>query len=213
MSQARTLRYFLVAVTCVLAGAAATRQPLDVPFFPQQKNGCGAASVAMVVHYWRTRLGQPAAAAPSAEQVYQRLYDADRRGILLADMKSYLEELGFRAFTLRGQWADLEQHLAKGRPIIVALKKERTAGMHFAVVVGAEGNHVWLNDPTRKKASRVNQAAFQKQWEMADRWMLLAAPALTEPRPAAAGSGQRAPDRSQGGNRSLTLAALKPSQP
>jgi len=213
MSQARTLRQILVAVTCVLAAEAATRQPagsaafqaaltrsrqdagatLDVPFFPQQKNGCGAASVAMVVHYWRSRLAQPPAAAPSAEQVYQRLYDADRRGILLADMKSYLEELGFRAFTLRGQWADVEQHLAKGRPIIVALRKERTTGMHFAVVIGAEGNHVWLNDPTRKKASRVQQAAFQKQWEMADRWMLLAAPALTEPRPAAAGSGQRAP--------------------
>ena len=112
--------------------------------------------------------------------MYQRLYDAERKGILLADMKHYLEEIGFRAFTLRGRWADVENHLAKGRPIIVGLKKPRSRQLHFAVLVGAADNQVWLNDPTRKKASSMKLSEFTRQWELADRWMLLATPASPE---------------------------------
>ena len=126
----------------------------------------------MVMHYWGSE------AAP--ERVYQKLYDAERRGIPLAAMQRYLEEAGFRAFTLRGQWADIQEHLGKGRPIIVGLKRNRLKQMHFAVVIGAEEERVWLNDPTRKKANRVKLADFQKQWELADRWMLLATPALRD---------------------------------
>ena len=176
MTQVFVRRHVLVLVTCASLAASATRPALDVPFFTQQKNGCGAASVAMMIGYWA---GQPATkpiARPSPERVYQRLYDAERKGILLADMKRYLEEIGFRAFTLRGRWIDLENHLAKGRPIIVGLKKPRARQLHFAVVVGAADNQVWLNDPTRKKSSRMKLTEFTRQWELADSWMLLATP-------------------------------------
>jgi predicted double-glycine peptidase len=170
------IRVVLFATAFAVAAGAATIPPLDVPFFAQQKNGCGAASIAMTIRYWANQPGQRQADAPSAEQVYQRLYDPERKGILLADMKRYLEEIGFRAFTLRGQWSDLEQHLEKGRPIVVGLKKNRASQLHFAVVIGAEGQRVWLNDPTRKKSSRVKLAEFTRQWELADRWMLLSTP-------------------------------------
>jgi len=169
------MRRILLAIAFAAACGAA-KQPLDVPFFSQQKNGCGAASIAMTIRYWANQPGQTIA-APSAEQVYQRLIDPERKGILLADMKRYLEELGFRAFTLRGQWSDLEEHLAKGRPVVVGLKKNRARQLHFAVVIGTEGNQVWLNDPTRKKASRVKMADFIRQWDLGERWMLLSAPA------------------------------------
>jgi predicted double-glycine peptidase len=171
-------RCLLVAVTCVSLAATTGKPPLDVPFFTQQKNGCGAASVAMVVGYW-TKHSTAAArqiADASPERVYAKLYDAERRGILLSDMKHYLEESGFRAFTLRGRWSDLENHLSKGRPIIVGLKKARARQFHFAVVAGAAGNQVWINDPTRKKASRMKLTEFNRQWELADSWMLLATP-------------------------------------
>lgn len=176
MNAARALRRLLPAVIFCLAGEAAAGGPLDVPFFRQAKNGCGAASVAMVAHYWGSRPAQQRVAAPSPEQVYQRLYDARRRGILLADMKRYLEDLGYRAFTFRGRWTDLEGHLAKGRPMIVGLKKSRSKDLHFAVLTGAETGHVWLNDPTRKQPHRVARAEFEKQWDLAGRWVLLATP-------------------------------------
>ena len=162
----------LAAAVCLAANGAALYQPLPVPFFPQQKNGCGAASVAMVMHYWGSR--QP------PETVYQKLYDAERRSIPLAGMKRHLEEAGFRVFTLPGEWADIDEHLGKGRPIIVGLKRDSLKPMHFAVVIGAAAERVWLNDPTRKKAIRVRLEEFQKQWERAGRWMLLTTPALPE---------------------------------
>lgn len=160
----------------MLAGSAAANQTLDVPFFQQQKNGCGAASVAMVMHYWGRQM---ASTSPSPERVYKRLYDEKRKGIPLSDMRRYLEESGFRAFTLRGQWEDVERNLAMGRPIIVGLRKKgSTKRMHFAVLVGADGDHVWLNDPTRKKADRLKEPAFRKQWDLAERWMLLSTPSI-----------------------------------
>jgi predicted double-glycine peptidase len=149
---------------------------LQVPFIHQQKNGCGAASVAMLLRYWNAGVVSP-------DEVYQQLHDPRRKGIALADMKRYLENAGYHAFTFRGRWADLEEHLAKGRPIIVALKPARHRPVHFAVLAGLEGEEVWLNDPTRKSTTRAKSGAFQKQWDNADRWMLLATPEKTRAPP------------------------------
>jgi len=154
----------------VLVAWAAYAQPLPVPFIQQRKNGCGAASLAMVMSYWE-------GPNHTETKVYGDLYDARRKGILLDDMKRYLIERGFHAFTIRGQWSDVETHLAKGRPIIIGLRRKKGKGIHFAVLAGTQGGSVWLNDPTRKKVHRMERADFRKQWELAGSWMLLAAPA------------------------------------
>lgn len=166
----------LLAVEC---GAAAL-SPLDVPFYRQKKNGCGAASVAMLMHYWDD--GQPGTpvAYPTPESAYEQLYRPEQKGILLADMKRYLEDMRFRAFTLRGGWEDIEGHLAKGRPLIVALKKKQKGAIHFVVVTAAGDEFVWLNDPTRRKPNRLKRPEFEKRWAFADRWMLLALPQSQE---------------------------------
>ena len=44
----------LVMVFAAECCAAASSQ-LNLPFYPQKKNGCGAASVAMVMHYWENQ--------------------------------------------------------------------------------------------------------------------------------------------------------------
>ena len=166
-------RVILVILVATLVQAAS--QPLTVPFFKQEKNGCGAASVAMVMHYWSGQ--QPGAPTyPSHAEVYGSLYDADLRGIPLVEMKQYLEGHGFRAYTLHGLWTDLEQHLEKGRPLVVALKKKDSAPIHFAVVTGTASDRVLLNDPTRKGTTRMKRADFEKQWSRADSWLLLATP-------------------------------------
>lgn len=159
-----------LAVLFVVGCCAAEASPLGVPFYRQKKNGCGAASVAMVLHYWENR-------HPSPEDVYELLYRPSQKGILLADMKRYLEEMTFRVFTLRGKWEDVEGQLAKSRPLIVGLKKKRTAAMHFVVVTGAGEEFVWLNDPTRSQPIRMKRPEFEKRWALGDRWILLAVPA------------------------------------
>jgi ABC-type bacteriocin/lantibiotic exporter with double-glycine peptidase domain len=165
-----------LALAAVAAGAAASPS-LDVPFFRQQRNGCGAAAVAMVMHYWASQAPARPLEVPSAEETYRKLYDAGSQGIRLADMRRYLEGHGFQAFTLRGQWADIENHLARGRPLIVALKPGRAKATHFAVVVGVERDNTWLNDPTKKKVRRLKRTEFEKQWDLAGRWLLLSTPA------------------------------------
>ncbi len=130
----------------------------------------------MVWHYWKERLPGRTLAEPSPEDVYRQLYNPAAKGIALADMRRYLEGGGFRAYTLRGEWSDLEQQLAKGRPVIVGLKPKPKAALHFVVVAGSEDGRVWLNDPTRSKPSRLSRDKFEKQWQLADRWLLLAVP-------------------------------------
>ncbi|MEP7365530.1 MAG: C39 family peptidase [Acidobacteriota bacterium] len=165
------MRFVALFLTLVfwLAGTALC-DPLAVPFVRQEKNGCGAASIAMVARYWNRDH------APAPHDIYERLIDPKHQGIEFAAMKSYLEGIGFRAFTLRGKWSDLKTHLAKGRPIIVSLQEGRTKRLHFAVLAGVEEQAVWMNDPTRKAVSRTDRAKFEKQWEGAHRWMLLATP-------------------------------------
>lgn len=172
MSQARRL-----GALALFAALCAGQPPgLQVPFVKQQKNGCGAASVAMVMRYWGGH-SATVSAIPSAQAVYQRLYEPGLKGIQLAEMKRYLEEQGYQAYTLRGEWNDIEQHLSKGRPVIVALKPGARKPVHFAVLSGAAGEAVLLNDPTKKKPGRMARRKFDAQWSRAERWMLVAAPA------------------------------------
>lgn len=153
---------------------------LDVPFFTQQKNGCGAASVAMVMSYWESTRAGELRTTRSREDIYARLYRPEQKGIRLADMRGYLEEAGFRVFTLRGELADLDRHLGKGRPVITGLKGGRAKPVHFVVVTGTTTEFVWLHDPSRPKPLRLKRIDFDRQWTAGNRWMLLATPARRE---------------------------------
>ena len=111
---------------------------LDVPFVKQEKDGCGAASIAMVMQYWQQQRGQAANPDSDAIQIQRTLYSAKAHGIYASDMERYFKEKGFRTFTIRGEWEDLKQHLDKGRPLIVALKPAGGAPLHYVVVAGLD---------------------------------------------------------------------------
>src|SRR5260370_32190422 len=137
-------RFVGIAVVClgicgVLPAADFPGVWLDVPFVKQEKDGCGAASIAMVMQYWQAQHGQPVNSASDASQIQRTLYSAKAHGIYASDMERYLQEKGFRTFTIRGEWEDLKQHLEKGRPLIVAFKpvafKPASAGAWHYVVV------------------------------------------------------------------------------
>ncbi len=142
---------------------------LEVPFVSQQKNGCGAASVAMVMRYWR-RDADP-------EQIQRALYSPKARGIYASDLERYLRRHGFSTYAIKGEWTDLRQHLEKGRPLIVALKSGR-ADLHYVVVTGLDPGRelVLTNDPARRKLLRQHRADFERAWKAAGSWTLLALP-------------------------------------
>jgi ABC-type bacteriocin/lantibiotic exporter with double-glycine peptidase domain len=152
---------------------------LDVPFVKQEKNGCGAASIAMVMQYWFKRLDRADSESVDAAEIHRALYARDARGVYASAMKRYFKERGFDTFAFSGEWEDLLNHLRKGRPLIVALKPpEAEAPLHYVVVAGLDSRAglVLLNDPAQRKLLKQDRADFEKQWSGANKWTLLALP-------------------------------------
>ncbi len=164
---------------CGFVFAATPGAWLDVPFIKQEKEGCGAASIAMVMQYWRKQQARPVDASADAVEIQRELYSSKDHGIRASDMENYFQQHGFKAFTFAGTWNDLRQHLAKGRPLIAALKPAALeTSMHYVVVVGVdpEQNVVLLNDAAQRKLLKQERASFEKQWSAVGRWTLLALP-------------------------------------
>lgn len=169
-------RSALIAVLAAagIAGAADVR--IGVPFIRQEKRGCGAASVAMVAQYWSRQYPALGITNTDPGEVSRELRLPQTGGIRLSDMRRYLEDRGFHAFTLRASGADLDHHLSRQRPLIVCLKEGPTAEIHYAVVIGIGATRVWLNDPARRKSNVLDRSRFERRWQAADRWVLLAVP-------------------------------------
>jgi predicted double-glycine peptidase len=178
----------LVSGLCgMLFAAQSSGVWLDVPFFKQEKNGCGAASIAMVMQYWESRDDSEKPAATNGnsapEAIQQSLYRAQEHGVRASDMQRYFQNHGYRTFAFRGTWDDLKQHLEKGRPLIVALKPLATEkALHYVVVVGLDWdkNLVLVNDAAQRKLLKEERGAFEQEWSAVDRWTLLAVPRSKE---------------------------------
>jgi predicted double-glycine peptidase len=152
---------------------------LDVPFVRQERDGCGAASIAMVMQYWAGRYGVTPPKEASAARIMEQVYSREARGTFASEMKRYLEEHGYSVFAFSGEWKDLQQHIAKGRPLIVSLNKSSgDRGLHYVVVTGLDSRQsvVLLNDPARRKLLKMKQADFEKRWNASPNWTLLALP-------------------------------------
>jgi predicted double-glycine peptidase len=150
---------------------------LDVPYIRQEKDGCGSASLAMVLRYWQTKNVSVAEERIDPARIQRELYFAKPRGIYASDMERYLRESGFEVFAFRGEWSDLRLHIAKGRPLIVGLKP-KGAPAHYAVIVGVspQDTAVLMNDPERGKLLHIERLEFEKVWQGTDNWTLLAMP-------------------------------------
>lgn len=151
---------------------------LDVPFVQQEKNGCGAASMAMVMQYWLQQQGRaPAQADPGPIQ--HALYSRQAHGIYASDMERYLQGQGFRTFAFHGEWQSLKQHLEKGRPLIVALKPGGgNTPLHYVVITGLDWDRelVMVNDPAARKLLKEEKSKFEAEWKATANWTLLAVP-------------------------------------
>ncbi len=164
------LRGLIFAALAVSAPASELR--LEAPLYRQIDKGCGAASLGIVLGYWADPRREPNADSPRV--LYEKLYSDEIGGIRLSDMKAYLLENGFHAFTMRATLGELEEQINKRRPVIVALRDGRR--LHYTVVTGIGADHLWLNDPARRRPQRIGRPRFERKWAAGDRWMLLAVP-------------------------------------
>ena len=176
MAQVSRTACLTAFLTVALPFAAYPSAPLvlDVPLVRQKKEGCGAASLAMVLDYWRA--AHPELALPPADPdaLYHALYSAEHKGIPAAALIRHLDQIGFHALPLNATRTDIEAQLGQGRPMIAALKDGPR--LHYVVVRGIEPAAIWINDPWDGKPHRLPWRSFDQRWEGGARWLLLAVP-------------------------------------
>ena len=177
------MRRLLVALSLLLAAvltaAGATGLWIDVPFVRQTDRACGAANAAMLLRYWANKGFPLEGADAELSALHQQLYSKEEKGTTGGSLQALLEGAGLRTFIFRGEYADLEKHLAAGRPLIVCVDPPRGGGtLHYALAVGLdrETDAVLLNDPSRKKLARYDRTEFLRSWAATDNWTLLAVP-------------------------------------
>lgn len=151
---------------------------IDVPFVQQPQEGCGAASIAMVIRYWQERQGNAKTGAADVGHIQQALFSDQAHGIYASDVKRYLDRQGFQTFAFRGDETLVQHHIEQGRPLIVALQPSSGALLHYVVVAGVDrGQHVVIvNDPAQRKLLKVDSRTFEKEWQASGYWTLLAIP-------------------------------------
>ena len=167
------------AIICVSYANSPSGVMLDVPFIAQPKNGCGAASIAMVMKYWQRGGAATQPDRADVQAIQRALYSKKAKGILASAMERYFDAAGYRTFAISGRWSDLRENIEKGRPLIVGLAPEGPHDpLHYVVVAGIdwENNWVFVNDPAQRKLLKMDRANFEKEWAATKDWTLLAVP-------------------------------------
>lgn len=173
---------FRCAALLLTALAASAQQAagawINVPFVAQPRDGCGAASIAMVMEYWSDQQHTAAPASSDVTTIQRQLFSPRLHGITPEAMESYLRRNGYLAMPFSGTWNDLEQQVAKGRPLIVALRPRGQTAFHYVVVAGIDSVHglVMMNDPAERKLLSEERAGFERDWSATHHWTLLAVP-------------------------------------
>ena len=158
---------------------------IDVPFVQQTTDGCGSASLSMVMRYWDGKEGRAVAADAEATHIQATLFSSAAKGIFASSMRNYLARSGYQAFAFQGQWSDFEHQLALGRPLIVGLQASGALGpLHYVVVVGIDParNFLFMNDPAQQKMLRISREGFEQEWRATGNWTLLAIPKFSNPK-------------------------------
>jgi ABC-type bacteriocin/lantibiotic exporter with double-glycine peptidase domain len=174
----RSTSLLISLVAAATIAVAASGIWIDVPFVQQTDRACGAANAAMLLRYWSARGFDLPGAATVLFDLHERLYSSERKGTTGESLKALLTEEGLTVFVFRGTYADLQKHLADGRPLIVCLDPLGPGPLHYALVVGLDptSNTVLVNDPARKKLSRYDRQEFLASWTATDNWTLLGVP-------------------------------------
>jgi uncharacterized protein YvpB len=168
-----------LCLTGVLLAEGTANLWLDVPFIKQEKNGCGAASIAMLMQYWLRQQGQPVREEADAARIQRALYSEEPHGILASAVADYFRKNGYQVFAFAGEWQDLKEHIEKGRPLLAALRPLGNGKeLHYVVVAGLDESRqlVLVNDPAERKLLPFDRAAFEKAWKVTGNWTLLVLP-------------------------------------
>jgi len=142
----------------------------------------------MVLRYW----GEPRVTAES----FARLAVPGEPGIRGDSLVAAVRARGWSAFPIEATRADVQGHLARGRPVI-ALMDAGSAVAHYVVLLAWANGGIILHDPAVAPFRAEREEDFAKGWAAAGRWALLVLPpqGMTPPAPDARAQAT-APDAS-----------------
>ena len=144
-----------------------------VPFFAQEDQLCGPASLAMVA--------QAAGSAVTPEQLTPQVYLPGRQGSLQVEMLAAARRQGLVAYVLAPRLQALLAEVAAGEPVLVLqnLSLPISPMWHYAVVVGYDRarREIVLHSGTTARLV-MPLSTFEHTWARSDRWAVrVSAPA------------------------------------
>jgi len=153
---------------------------LDVPFVQQTRKLCGPACVAMIMAYWDRRAERDPSESrqrPSFPEICNALDTSNANGVSGEEIGRYFNQAGFQTYIFQGTWNDVQDHLLRGRPLLIALGMPG-GNNHYVVLVGWDWRQgvVLVNDPARRKLTKMSRPDFDVSWQRTGCWTLLSLP-------------------------------------
>ncbi len=143
----------------------------QVPYFAQEENQCGPASLAMVLNYRGLEV--------SPDELTASLYIPEKEGTLAIEIQARARQFGLLSYNLDSELNALLEEIEAGNPVIVMQNLGFTWApqWHFAVAFGydlKEKEILLRSGPNREY--RLDLALFDRTWRRADRWALVVTP-------------------------------------
>jgi hypothetical protein len=154
-----------------LAPADSPHQHVAVPFFPDDTDQCGPATLASVLTYW----GIQADPRTLKEEIYlPRL-----KGTLPLDLLLAVQARGLKAEIYQGSLDNLKSELEEGHPLVALLDLGFAIFPqgHYVVVTGYDDQRqgVYVHSSLEKDVF-IPYERFLPSWDKTGRWTLLATP-------------------------------------
>lgn len=141
---------------------------IETPFYPQKRDQCGPASLAML-------LGASGIAVPP-DELASFTYIPGRQGSLQMEMVSACRKYGRIPYPISPQINDLIAEIRSGRPVLVLQNQgfKFFPRYHYAVVIGVlPGNRIVLRSGMDKR-KEMRADHFYLTWERAGSWGMIA---------------------------------------
>ena len=144
-----------------------------VPFFPQEKNQCGPASLASILQFYGIET--------TPDEISNEIYLPRIKGTLNIDLVFYARSKGMNAEAYHGDMADLKKRISEERPLLLFLNlglKVFPAG-HYIVVTGFDDKDKIIYAHSGSASDKpIRYSEFIRAWERGDFWTLLVTPKI-----------------------------------
>lgn len=143
----------------------------SVPFFPDDTDQCGPATLAGVMTYWGIQTDPVA--------LKKKIYLPRLRGALSIDLLLVAQDHGLQAESYQGSLANVKAELDAGHPLVALLNLgyEFFPLGHYVVITGYDDAQqgLYVHSGLERDAF-LSYERFLQSWEKTGRWTLLITP-------------------------------------